>query len=61
MVVIGSSSDYRDTPIVVISANVFAEDKKRYLEVGMNDLIIEPVEPNQIFATFLRWLEQNPV
>lgn len=39
-----------------MTANVFAEDKILCLEAGMNDFIVKPIDPLQIFATLLRWL-----
>ncbi len=49
---------YRDTPILAMTANVFAEDRNRCLEAGMNDSLIKPFDPDTLFSTMLKYLEQ---
>ena len=50
---------YRDTPIVAMTANAFADDKVLCIEAGMNDFLVKPFKPNVLFATLLRWLDQR--
>jgi PAS domain S-box-containing protein len=50
---------YRYTPIIAMTANAFAEDKARCIEAGMNDFLIKPFNPDQLFATLLRSLSQR--
>jgi PAS domain S-box-containing protein len=50
---------YRDTPIIAMTANAFAEDKVLCIEAGMNDVLIKPFNPDQLFAALLRLLSRT--
>jgi CheY-like chemotaxis protein len=50
---------YRDTPIIAMTANAFAEDKAKCMAAGMNDFLIKPFNPDQLFAVLLRALSQR--
>lgn len=44
------------TPIIALSASVFAEDRRQCLEAGMTDHLGKPIASKVLFATLLRWL-----
>ena len=50
---------YRDTPIIAMTANAFSEDRERCIEAGMNDFLIKPFNPDELFASLLRTLTQH--
>jgi CheY-like chemotaxis protein len=50
---------YQDTPIIAMTANAFAEDKAKCRAAGMNDFLIKPFNPAELFAILLRSLSQR--
>ena len=48
--------DWAKTPITALTANAFAEDKRRALVSEMNDFLAKPVHPDALFATLTKWL-----
>ena len=43
------------TPIIAMTANAMAADRKRCLDAGMVDFVAKPIEPEHLFKTLLRW------
>ena len=58
---IRSDRRYSELPIIAMTANAMEGDRERCLEVGMNDHVPKPIEPNVLFETLKRWiLKERP-
>jgi len=49
------------TPILALTASVFAKDSDECFAAGMNDFISKPVIPEHLFQTLLKWLSKDTV
>ncbi|MCX7148168.1 MAG: response regulator, partial [Rhodocyclales bacterium] len=50
---------YRKIPIIAMTANAFAEDKARCIEAGMDEFLIKPFNPDELFAILLKALSRR--
>lgn len=53
---IRAMAGFESLPIVAMTANAMAEDRKRCIEAGMNDHIAKPIEPDDLFSALLKWI-----
>jgi two-component system sensor histidine kinase/response regulator len=53
---IRQNSQFKDLPIIAMTANVMAGDREKCLEAGMNDHLAKPIDPDKLFEALLRWI-----
>lgn len=46
----------RDIPIIAMTANAMAGDRENCLDVGMDDYLTKPIEPENIERMLIKWL-----
>ena len=49
----------KPVPILALTANVMAEDKRNALESGMDDFLIKPINPTDLETALKKWLNQS--
>lgn len=52
--IIRSRELWKELPILALTANAFEDEVQRYLELGMNDVLSKPFEPEVLFAKMIR-------
>ena len=55
---IRADSKFGNLPILAMTANAMSEDRELCLEAGMNDHISKPIEPQILYRTLAKWLQQ---
>jgi signal transduction histidine kinase/CheY-like chemotaxis protein len=48
---------FKDLPILAMSASAMTQDLENAIESGMNDHVPKPIDPKQLFSTLLEWIE----
>jgi signal transduction histidine kinase/ActR/RegA family two-component response regulator len=63
-----SAPESSDIPIIMLSADVFAEQKQAALDAGISDYLLKPVQTPELLRTLLKYLpaqetipEENPL
>lgn len=51
--------NYRETPILALSANAYDEDVAACLAAGMDAHVAKPINPDQLYKSLLKWLPQR--
>jgi len=51
-----SRPEWKDLPVIAMTANAMAGDRDKVLQAGMNDHIAKPIRVDDLFATLARWV-----
>jgi CheY-like chemotaxis protein len=51
--------EWRDLPVIAMTANAMVGDREKVLAAGMNDHIAKPINVAEMFATLERWIRPN--
>ena len=52
-------TQWRDLPVIAMTANAMVGDRERALAAGMNDHIAKPIDVDDMFAKLARWIEPH--
>lgn len=53
---IRSQEQYKDLPIIAMTAHAMAGDAEKSFEAGMNGHITKPINPDELFTTLAKWI-----
>jgi len=53
---IRSRPEFKDLPIIAMTANVMAGDREKAVEAGMNDHVAKPIDVADLFEVLSRWV-----
>jgi HPt (histidine-containing phosphotransfer) domain-containing protein len=53
---IRQNSQFKDLPIIAMTASAMAGDREECIEAGMNDHLAKPIDPDKLFEALLRWI-----
>ena len=51
---------WRELPVIAMTANAMVGDRDKVLAAGMNDHVAKPIKVEELFATLARWIGPGP-
>jgi signal transduction histidine kinase/DNA-binding response OmpR family regulator len=51
--------DYRELPIIMLTADAARETRQHCQRLGMNDVITKPIDPDEFYRVLERWLPEK--
>jgi signal transduction histidine kinase/CheY-like chemotaxis protein/HPt (histidine-containing phosphotransfer) domain-containing protein len=53
---IRAQPQFKELPVIAMTAYAMAKDRERCMDAGMNDFITKPIDPAELFAVLQRWV-----
>ncbi len=54
--VIRKDDQFKDLPIIAMTAHTMAGEKERCINAGMNDHVPKPIDPKSLFSALVKWI-----
>ncbi len=58
---IRSNPQFRELPIIAMTANAMDADREICRQAGMNDHVSKPIDPDALFETMMKWIKPRRV
>ncbi|MFC2085376.1 tetratricopeptide repeat protein [Bacteroidota bacterium] len=53
--------DYKELPIVAMTADAMSGVREKCEEVGMQDFVAKPIDPDEVFGALVKWVKPDSV
>ncbi|MBF0273783.1 MAG: response regulator [Nitrospinae bacterium] len=57
--IIRQNKQFKDLPVIAMTAHAMASEKEKCLSIGMNDHATKPIDPEKLFSTLIKWIKPS--